>query len=72
MLQLLLLDEPTAALDPTNSDMVFNFLSQLVQTLNITIIIITHDTQILQQYNQEPAFVISIENESRIIKPYVQ
>lgn len=43
--QLLLADEPTAALDPYHSDQVLTLLIDLAQKLNLTSIIVTHDWQ---------------------------
>ncbi len=47
---ILLLDEPTAALDEKNSNLVMNFLNTLAQQQRLIIIIITHDQDIIKQY----------------------
>ncbi len=49
---LLLLDEPTAALDEKNAQMVMNFLTKLTQLHQITIICITHDKELIHTYAQ--------------------
>ncbi len=41
--QILLADEPTAALDPCHADQVMALLIKLTQELNLTSIIVTHD-----------------------------
>jgi ABC-type glutathione transport system ATPase component len=48
--QLLLLDEPTAALDPKNAHMVMRCLQELAQQLAITIVIISHDKELVSTY----------------------
>lgn len=48
--RVLLLDEPTAALDPVNADMVLSFLRDAVNTLDITVIIISHDRELCARY----------------------
>ena len=41
--KILLLDEPTAALDPKSAEIVMNTASKLVQELNLTAIFVTHN-----------------------------
>jgi energy-coupling factor transporter ATP-binding protein EcfA2 len=48
--RILLLDEPTAALDEKNSHLVMRFLHELVTTNNITVLIITHDKELVKNY----------------------
>jgi putative ABC transport system ATP-binding protein len=45
---ILLLDEPTAALDIENRNLVINFLSELVQSKKCYVIMVTHDQELLQ------------------------
>lgn len=47
---LLLADEPTAALDPDNADIVFNLLLDLVKKQGITAIIVSHDIHRVQEH----------------------
>jgi ABC-type lipoprotein export system ATPase subunit len=51
---LLLLDEPTAALDQENTGMVMEFLQVLQQQKNLTIIIICHDQDLLAYSKEQP------------------
>lgn len=48
--RILLLDEPTAALDEKNSHLVMRFLHELATTNNITVLIITHDKELVKNY----------------------
>ena len=61
--QVLLLDEPTAALDDKNSHMVMQFLGTLVKQLDIIVIIITHDKELIQTYPQHHTVTIKKETE---------
>lgn len=47
--ELLFLDEPTAGLDPMSADAFDNLILQLRETLNLTIVMITHDVDSLWQ-----------------------
>ncbi|MDR3646983.1 MAG: ATP-binding cassette domain-containing protein [Candidatus Babeliales bacterium] len=49
---ILFLDEPTAALDEINAQMVMDFLNKLSQMHNITIVCITHDKELIMNYSQ--------------------
>jgi len=51
--KLLLLDEPTATLDPENSALVMKFLTKLITKQNITIVIICHDPSLYHYSDQE-------------------
>ncbi len=48
--KLLLLDEPTAALDPKNAHIVMQCIQKLAQELNITVLIISHDKELVMTY----------------------
>lgn len=48
--EVLLLDEPTAALDPKNSSMIMDFLSRLAHKQNLVVIIISHDAGLVDTY----------------------
>ncbi len=47
--QLLLADEPTAALDPEHAQHVFALLVKLVQRLHMSAVVVTHDWDLVQQ-----------------------
>lgn len=66
---ILLLDEPTAALDDKNSRIVMEFLQTLAQQLNLIIIIITHDRELIDEYSSCRKILIKKEtNENRSIE----
>jgi putative ABC transport system ATP-binding protein len=44
----LLADEPTGALDSTNSKMVIDLFRQLVRELHQTLVIVTHDNTVAE------------------------
>ena len=48
--ELLILDEPSTALDPTSRELFFNLLGQLNKEQNVTILLITHDTGEVGKY----------------------
>lgn len=48
--KILLLDEPTAALDDENAAMVMRFIQELVGETGLTVLIITHDKELVSQY----------------------
>lgn len=68
--QILLLDEPTAALDEKNTHMVMQFLVALAQQRDLIVIIITHDKELITTYASHATVVISAEEEhgTRAIK----
>ena len=68
---LLLLDEPTAALDSVNTEMVLTFLHELVALTDITILIISHDQNVLEKYANDQSFEMSIDVKTgeRSIRP---
>lgn len=57
-IQVLLLDEPTAALDSNNSDYVMQGVRKLAQEKNICIICISHDADLIKRHAD---YVIAIE-----------
>jgi len=66
--QILLLDEPTAALDEKNTHMVIQFLNTLAQTMDIIIIVITHDKELTQTYAHNRSIIIKKDiNETRTV-----
>lgn len=48
--EVLLLDEPTAALDPKNASMIMDFLKSLALKHNLVVIIISHDAELQNTY----------------------
>jgi ABC-type lipoprotein export system ATPase subunit len=46
-INILLLDEPTAALDHNNTQLVINFLNKLVKTNRLTVLCITHNQELI-------------------------
>jgi ABC-type glutathione transport system ATPase component len=64
--QLLLLDEPTAALDPKNAHMVMQCLRKLAQTLHITVLIISHDKELVQTY--APGYYFEINQDDHDLR----
>jgi putative tryptophan/tyrosine transport system ATP-binding protein len=63
--QILLLDEPTAALDSNNANMVISFLTKLVEMKKITILIICHDKKLAQNYSQDGHFEMALDNRTK-------
>ena len=45
----LLCDEPTSALDPTTTEAILDLLKKINETLGITIVIITHEMEVVQK-----------------------
>jgi putative tryptophan/tyrosine transport system ATP-binding protein len=56
--QVLLLDEPTAALDEKNTHIVIQFLKTIAQKLDLIIVIITHDTELTHTYAENGKVII--------------
>lgn len=63
--KILLLDEPTAALDQKNSEMVMDFLHELKEKTGLTILIITHDREIMARYAQHGHYRISVSPDGK-------
>jgi ABC-type cobalamin/Fe3+-siderophores transport system ATPase subunit len=60
----LLLDEPTATLDEQNAHLVLSFLKKLVERSPIIVIIISHDTSLVQSYASEFYYHITVDSHS--------
>ena len=54
----LLLDEPTANLDPQLANKILKLVYQLYQDLKLTIILVSHDHQIIKQFAKRVAYLI--------------
>jgi len=61
----LLLDEPTASLDDQNAQMVMSFLSNLVKTMDLTVLIICHDKELVQHYAEKVFCELVLDNASQ-------
>lgn len=48
--KILLLDEPTATLDPKNAQLVMEALQHLAAALQVTMLVICHDKELVEQY----------------------
>ncbi len=59
--KVLLLDEPTAALDAHNSKMIMEFLKSLVEESGLTVLIISHDLELVQQYAKQRYYQIVVD-----------
>jgi len=66
--KLLLLDEPTAALDEQNAQLVMDFLANLVSKMNLTALIICHDKELVEKYAQDGFFELVLDNTSEARK----
>ena len=66
---ILLLDEPTAALDDKNSSMVMSFLSDLLTAhTDLTVLIICHDLELVAHYTTTHYYQIEVlKNNSRTL-----
>ena len=64
--KILLLDEPTAAIDDENSIIVIEFLKKLIKTMDLTVIVICHDKELVKEYSEESYFELFINSTSHI------
>jgi putative ABC transport system ATP-binding protein len=60
-LDLLLLDEPTAALDPKSAEVVMKLANQIIRERKLTALLVTHDLRHCNQYGDR---IIQLENGS--------
>lgn len=58
--QMILLDEPTATLDPTNARMVFQFLRALMEEVELTALVICHDQELVDAFRDGSSYHIQI------------
>jgi ABC-type methionine transport system ATPase subunit len=56
--EVLLLDEPTANLDPQLANKILKLVYQLYQDLKLTVILVSHDHQIIRQFARHVAYLI--------------
>ncbi|MFQ6677499.1 MAG: ATP-binding cassette domain-containing protein [Fidelibacterota bacterium] len=57
--EVLLLDEPTANLDPRLGNQILNIINHLRDQMNVTIIMVSHNIQQMIQYTSRAAFLIN-------------
>lgn len=63
--KVLLLDEPTAALDEQNAAMVFDFLSEL---RDVTILVVCHDQDLIRRYATGSHLLLQVDADGRRLK----
>lgn len=56
--EVLLLDEPTANLDPQLANKILKLVYQLYQDLKLTVILVSHDHQIIKRFAKHVAYLI--------------
>ena len=56
--RLLLLDEPTATLDKKNAHMIMHYLFKLAEQLHVTMLLICHDKELVNEYKDGGRFVM--------------
>ena len=64
--KILLLDEPTAALDEKNAQMVMLFLQELIITTPITILIICHDKDLVHEYATKHYYELEVDEKTMV------
>lgn len=55
--ELLILDEPTAALDPETRNRFYHLISEINQLQGVTVLLITHDTGVIGQYASQMLYL---------------
>lgn len=60
--KILLLDEPTASLDMKNSNMVMNFIKELIASTEITVLVICHNQELIKNYAEKGYFNINVDD----------
>lgn len=68
--KVLLLDEPTAALDATNATMVMEFLKELVEQTDLTVVIICHDKELVALYASQGYWDLRADPVSKVRSIY--
>lgn len=63
--QLLLADEPTAALDPHNAQRLFELLLSLVNELGLSALVVSHDWALIDQFGLPRLCAVNGEGETR-------
>lgn len=65
--QLLLADEPTAALDPVNARRLFELLLSLVRELGLTALVVSHDWALIDEFGLARLGAVSSEGETSFV-----
>lgn len=65
--QLLLADEPTAALDPVNARRLFELLLSLVRELGLTALVVSHDWALIDEFGLARLAAVSREGETGFV-----
>lgn len=65
--QLLLADEPTAALDPVNARRLFELLLSLVRELGLTALVVSHDWALIDEFGLARLGAVSNEGETHFV-----
>ncbi|WP_313487126.1 ABC transporter ATP-binding protein [Stutzerimonas kunmingensis] len=65
--QLLLADEPTAALDPVNARRLFELLLSLVRELGLTALVVSHDWALIDEFGLARLGAVSREGETAFV-----
>jgi len=60
---ILLLDEPTAALDKDNAFKVMEFLQKIAQERNLVVIMISHDTELMSEFTLGESYIVIEEQQ---------
>ena len=63
--QLILADEPTAALDPHNARQLFELLLSLVDELGLSALIVSHDWELVNSFSLPRLSAVSLPGETR-------
>ncbi|MCB9493771.1 MAG: ABC transporter ATP-binding protein [Epsilonproteobacteria bacterium] len=66
--KILLLDEPTAALDDQNARMVMEFVQMLVDKNDVTVLIVCHDKELVAEYAQKYYYELVLCEQSTLRK----
>ncbi|HBY05777.1 MAG: ABC transporter ATP binding protein [candidate division TM6 bacterium GW2011_GWE2_42_60] len=62
----LLLDEPTAALDDQNAQAVMEFLQMLTHTTGLVTIVISHDRELIERFSADYYFELSADQKTGV------
>jgi len=67
--QLLVLDEPTAALDEVNTQRLFSLILQMQSQHPFAVLCITHDDAVMQRFDNGASLVLAEKNGIRVVSP---